>query len=145
MKQIASLILFNALLSFLLFLVAGIVLIRLIPAGRLLIDPEWRRKEYKGYGALQAKYGDPIGGMRRVLWLINFVCFPIIAVTIGIVSGMMSRAHPVPIAFLGILPIEVFVLSFSELRMREVLPFVAYLAVACLFAFVVFNLRMTLR
>jgi len=144
-KQIAFLILFDALLSFLLFLVAGIVLIRLIPAGRLLIDPEWRHKEYKGYGALQAKYGDPIGGMRRVLWLINFVCFPIIAVTVGIVSGTMSRAHPVPIAFLGILPIEVFVLSLSELRIREVLPFVAYAAIACVFAFVVFHVHMTLR
>ena len=142
MKQIAFLILFNALLSFLLFLAAEIVLIRLIPAARLLIDPDLRHKEY---GVLQAKYGDPIGEVRRVLWLLNFVCFPIIAVTIGTVSGMMSRAHPVPVAFLGILPIEVFVLSLSELRIREVLPFVAYAAIACVFAFVVFHVHMTLR
>jgi len=141
-KQIAFLILFDALLSFLLFLAAEIVLIRFIPAARLLIDPDLRHKEYS---VLQAKYGDPIGEAHRVLWLLNFVCFPIIAVTIGTVSGMMSIAHPVPIAFLGILPIEVFVLSLSELRIREVLPFVAYAAIACVFAFVVFHVHMTLR
>jgi len=108
----------------------------------MFLDPNLRHKNYK---TLQATYGDPIGGMRRVLWLMTFVCFPMIAVTIGTASGTMSRAHPVPIAFLGILPIEVFVLSLSELRTREVLPFVAYAAIACVVAFVVFHLRMTLR
>jgi len=46
---------------------------------------------------------------------------------------------------LGILPIEVFALSLSKFRIREVLPFVGYAAIASVFAFVVFSLRMTLR
>ena len=142
MKQIASLILFNALLSFLMFLVAGIVLIRLIPAGRLLLNSDFRHRSYR---ELQAKYGDPVGGARRVVWLLESVCFPIIAVTIGAITGTMSKAHPVPIALLGILPIEVFALSLSKFRIREVLPFVGYAAIASVFAFVVFHLRMTLR
>jgi hypothetical protein len=138
MRQIASLILFNILLSFLLFLVTAIVLIRLIPAGRLLYDSDLRHKEYK---ILQAKYGDPLGGMRRVLWLLTFVCFPMIAVAIGTVSGMMSKAQPVPIALLGSLPFEVFMLSFSKLRIRDILPPTAYAVIACVVAFVIFHSR----
>lgn len=138
MRQIVSLIFFNALLSIVLFWIAGIVLVRLIPAGRLLFDSNLRHKEYR---TLKAKYGDPLGGMQRVLWLLEFVCLPIIAVMIGAITGMKVKAEPIPIALLGIVPIEVFVLSFSRFRVRDVLPHVAYSALACLSAFAIFHLR----
>jgi hypothetical protein len=137
-KQTAFLILFDAVLSFLMLIVAGIVLLRLIPAGKVLLESNVRHRPYR---ELQAKYGDPAGGAQRVVWLLESVCLPIIAATIGTITGIMSKAHPVPIALLGILPIETFALSLSKFKTREVFPFIGYAAVACGTALAVSYLR----
>lgn len=140
MKQIASLVLFNALLSFGLFAVAAIVIIRTIPAAKLLLDADLRRSNPS---ELRAKYGDPVREVRRILWLLESILLPIIAATIGTITGMIAKAHPVPIALLGILPLEAFFLRFSKFRMKEVFPLVGYAALASGTALVAFYLRST--
>lgn len=140
MKQIAFLALFNALLSFVMFVIAAIVIIRTIPAAKLLLDSDLRHKDPS---ELRAMYGDPVREVRRVLWLLESVFLPIIAVTIGTISGFMSKVHPVPVALLGILPMETFFLRFCKFRVKDVFPFVGYAALASGTALIVFYLRVT--